>query len=139
MEQRGIKRSGCAFIKWQKQQPRGVLKKRCSKNMHQIYRRTPLSKSDFIKVAKINKFLNIHYAVMQHFICKITKFTFKTSDIQHSTTKVVHQKNKPCKLSVGTLFSKANSLKATCTVQLKSLATFSTQHCQHRSNHIEIK
>ena len=31
---------------------RGVLMKRCSENMQQIYRRTPRSKSDFNKVAK---------------------------------------------------------------------------------------
>ena len=42
---------------------------------------------------------------MQHFIRKITKFTFKTSDIEYSTTKVAHYKNKPCKLLLGTLFS----------------------------------
>ena len=35
----------------QKQPSRGVLRKRCSKNMHQIYRRTPMPKSDFNKVA----------------------------------------------------------------------------------------
>ena len=31
----------------QKQPPRGVLKKRCSENMQQIYRRTPMPKYDF--------------------------------------------------------------------------------------------
>ena len=31
--------------------PRGVLRKRCSKNMQQIYRRTPMAKRDFNKVA----------------------------------------------------------------------------------------
>ena len=31
---------------------RAVLRKRCSENMHQIYRRTPMSKCDFNKVAK---------------------------------------------------------------------------------------
>ena len=36
----------------QKQLPRGVLKKSCSKNMQQIYRRTPMLKCDFNKVAK---------------------------------------------------------------------------------------
>ena len=35
----------------QKQPSRGVLRRRCSKNMHQIYRRTPMPKSDFNKVA----------------------------------------------------------------------------------------
>ena len=32
--------------------PVGVLKKRCSENMQQIYRRTPMLKCDFSKVAK---------------------------------------------------------------------------------------
>ena len=35
-----------------KQPSRGVLKKRCSENIQQIYRRTPMSKCDFNKVAK---------------------------------------------------------------------------------------
>ena len=35
---------------YQKQQPRGVLKKRCSENMQQIYRRKPLQ-SNFIEIA----------------------------------------------------------------------------------------
>ena len=35
----------------QKQPPRGVLRKRCSENMQQIYRRTPMPKCDFNKVA----------------------------------------------------------------------------------------
>ena len=35
----------------QKQSSRGVLRKRCSENMQQIYRRTPMPKSDFNKVA----------------------------------------------------------------------------------------
>ena len=38
--------------KSQEQPPRGVLKKRCSENMQQIYRRTPMSKCDFNKVEK---------------------------------------------------------------------------------------
>ena len=36
----------------QKQPPRGVLSKRCSENMMQIYGRTPMPKCDFNKVAK---------------------------------------------------------------------------------------
>ena len=35
----------------QKQPSRGVLRKRCSENMQQIYRRTPIPKCDFNKVA----------------------------------------------------------------------------------------
>ena len=36
----------------QKQSFMDVLRERCSKNMHQIYRRTPMSKCDFNKVTK---------------------------------------------------------------------------------------
>ena len=35
----------------QKQPPRGVPKNRCSENMQQIYRRTPIPKCDFNKAA----------------------------------------------------------------------------------------
>ena len=38
-------------IKIQKQPPGGVLSKRCSENMQQLYRRTPMPKCDFNKVA----------------------------------------------------------------------------------------
>ena len=38
-------------VNFQKQPPRGVLRKRCSENMQQIYRRTPMPKCDFNKVA----------------------------------------------------------------------------------------
>ena len=37
---------------FQKQPSRGALRKRCSENMQQIYRRTPMRKCDFNKVAK---------------------------------------------------------------------------------------
>ena len=36
----------------QEQPSRDVLKKRCSENMQQNYRRTPMPKGDFNKVAK---------------------------------------------------------------------------------------
>ena len=36
---------------FQKQPPKGVLRKRSSENMQQIYRRTPMLKCDFNKVA----------------------------------------------------------------------------------------
>ena len=36
----------------QKQPPRGVPRERCSENMQQIYRRTPIPKCDFNKVAQ---------------------------------------------------------------------------------------
>ena len=38
-------------FKIQKQPSRGVLRKRCPENMQEIYRRTPMSKCDFSKVA----------------------------------------------------------------------------------------
>ena len=41
----------------QKQPPRGVLKKRCSENMQEIYRRTRMSKCDFNKLQ--NNFIEI--------------------------------------------------------------------------------
>ena len=41
----------------QKQPPRGVPRKRCSENMQQIYRRTPMPKCDFNKVAKQSDFI----------------------------------------------------------------------------------
>ena len=39
------------FLIYQKQSSKGVLRKRCSENMQQIYRRTPLPNCDFSKVA----------------------------------------------------------------------------------------
>ena len=38
-------------FKKKKQPSGGVLKKRCSENMQEIYRRTPMPKCDFNKVA----------------------------------------------------------------------------------------
>ena len=40
-------------VKEQKQPCRGVLRKRCSENMQQIYRRIPMSKCDFNEVANL--------------------------------------------------------------------------------------
>ena len=39
----------------QKQLSRGVLRKRCSENMQQIYRRTPMPKSNFNKVVLLSR------------------------------------------------------------------------------------
>ena len=41
-----------SFIEFQKKPSRGVARKRCSENMQQIYRRTPMPNCDFNKVAK---------------------------------------------------------------------------------------
>ena len=43
---------GTRFLWVQKQPSRGVYKKRCYENMHQIYSRTPMPKRDFNKVAR---------------------------------------------------------------------------------------
>ena len=43
----------------QKQPSRGVLRKRCSENMQQIYRRKPMGKCYFNKVAKQSNFIEI--------------------------------------------------------------------------------
>ena len=46
----------------QAEQPsRGVLRKRCSENMQQIYRRTPMPNCDFKKVALYNDLLNFSF------------------------------------------------------------------------------
>ena len=42
----------CNSVSCQKQPSGYVLRKRCSENMQQIYRRTPMQKCDFHKVAK---------------------------------------------------------------------------------------
>ena len=46
----------------QKQPSRGVLLKRCSGNMQKIYRRTPMQKCDFNKVAK-PPYLKLHFGM----------------------------------------------------------------------------
>ena len=43
----------------QKQPSTVLLKKKCSENMHQIYRRTPMPKCDFNKVALLCYFIEI--------------------------------------------------------------------------------
>ena len=43
-------------LKRQKQPSKGVPRKRCSENMQQIYRRAPMPKCDFNKVAFSCKF-----------------------------------------------------------------------------------
>ena len=44
----------CSNLKIQKKSPRGVLRKRCSENMQQIYKRAPMPKSDFNKSSPVN-------------------------------------------------------------------------------------
>ena len=57
---------------WQKQPPRGVLKKRCSENMQQIYR-TPMSKCNFNKVAFQ---LYWNHTTARVFSCKFSEHHF---------------------------------------------------------------
>ena len=59
---------------WRKQSSRGVLKKRCSENVQQIYRRTPMPKCDFNKVPK--QFYWNHTSVWV-FSCKFAAY-FRT-------------------------------------------------------------
>ena len=49
-----LKKFGAKFklLYIRQQPPGGVLRKRCSENMQQMYRRTPMPKYDFNKVAK---------------------------------------------------------------------------------------
>ena len=55
-----LERSTSCFINdFQKQPTRGILKKRCSENMQQIYRRTPMPKCNFNKVALLCNFIEI--------------------------------------------------------------------------------
>ena len=57
----GVKKKGRR--NGQKQPSRGVLTKRCSENMQQIYRRTPMSKCDFNKVSKQHYWKHIGMSV----------------------------------------------------------------------------
>ena len=49
------------MLNLQKQPSRGVLKKRCSEKMQQIYSRTPMPKCDFNKVSK--QLLKSHFSM----------------------------------------------------------------------------
>ena len=56
----------------QKQLSVGVLRKRCSKNIQQIYRRTPVSKCDFNKVAfGMGVLLYIYWISSEHLFTRI--------------------------------------------------------------------
>ena len=54
----------------QKQHSRDVLRKRCSENMQQIYRRTLMPKCDFNKVAKATKAIVLFVSTKQIFFLK---------------------------------------------------------------------
>ena len=68
-------RQPTCYIK-KKQPPRGVLKNSCSENTQQIYRRTPMPKSDFNKVAK-------HGTSAWLFSCKFAAYFQKTFSQEH--------------------------------------------------------
>ena len=68
------------FRQYQKQSPRGVLEKRCSENMPQIYRRTPISKCDFNKVAKQ---LYWYHTSAWVFSCKFVAYFQNTFSQEH--------------------------------------------------------
>ena len=65
---------------YQKQPFRGVLRKKCSKNMEQIYRRTPMPKSDFNKVTK---HFYWNYTSAWVFSCKFTAYFQNNFSQQH--------------------------------------------------------
>ena len=51
LDRHGFKMNHVGLSIVQKQSSRGVLKKRCSENIQQIYRRTPIAKCHLNKVA----------------------------------------------------------------------------------------
>ena len=67
----------------QKQPSRGVLRKRCSENVLQIYRRTLMPKCDFNKIA-LQLYWNRTSAWM--FSCKFATYFQSTSSFEHLWT-----------------------------------------------------
>ena len=67
----------------QKQPSRGVLRKRCSENVLQIYRRTLMPKCDFNKIA-LHLYWNRTSAWM--FPCKFATYFQSTSSFEHLWT-----------------------------------------------------
>ena len=61
-------------LPFQKQPSRGVLRKRCSENMQQIYRRIPLSNCDFNKVAKQLTFWKLQLSTIVEKCLKIHSY-----------------------------------------------------------------
>ena len=78
----------------QKQPPRGVLKKKCSENMLQIYKRTPMPKCDFNKVAAdLVTFTEEILHGKLHFLCSVlndllTNYIYKVMPL----TQLSHKK-----------------------------------------------
>ena len=79
----------------QEQPTRGVHKKRCSENMYLIYRRTPMSKCDFNKVARQ---LYWNHTLAWIFSCNLlhifsTSFSKKTSEWLFQYYAITKQNN----------------------------------------------
>ena len=80
-------------MKIQKQSPRGVVKKRCSENVHQIYRRIPIPKRDYNKVVESSP-VNLVHILRKPFLkitfgwllLKITHFYLEVLDKYLSKT-----------------------------------------------------
>ena len=63
----------------QKQPSGGVLRKRCSENMQQIYRRIPMSKCDFNKVALLCKLVSVLAGAFHAIMVKIEADILQTA------------------------------------------------------------
>ena len=74
---------GWGIRKIQKQPPRSVPRKKCSENMQQIYKRTPMRKCDFNKAAK--QFYWNH-TLAWVFSCKFAAYFQSTFSYQHLWT-----------------------------------------------------
>ena len=60
-----------------KQPSRGVLKKRCSENMQQINRRTPIPKSDFNKHAEVRFQYPCRSAISMKLLCNFVEIAIR--------------------------------------------------------------
>ena len=66
---------------YQKQPSRGVLKKRCSENMQQIYRRIPVLKCDFNKVA-----FQLYWNYTRHECCPVNLLHIVRTSLPKNTS-----------------------------------------------------
>ena len=83
---RPIFKSNSSIISNEQKQPsRDVLPKRCSRNMRQIYRRTPMSKCDFNKIAKQ---LYWNHTSAYVFSCKFATY-FRTTFFRNTSRRLL--------------------------------------------------
>ena len=83
---RPIFKSNSSIISNEQKQPsRDVLRKRCSRNMQQIYRRTPMSKCDFNKIAKQ---LYWNHTSAYVFSCKFATY-FRTTFLRNTSGRLL--------------------------------------------------